>query len=184
VRCDGEPPPMAKLAQVRSEPGPMTSEIVFHERSHAPCGSGGRCDEAHPMTSRAAAAPPDPGSATRSPDGPRRRSEHAAPGDRRTLRGIPARTRPGALGRLAFETSMTIIRERVGSHADAHVVRVQSGIRRDQEEVPEDVTHRGSPIRHLFALVPWVVRNEHECHRGPLVAAIDAPGTPGGKRNS
>ena len=183
MRCDGEPPPMAKLAQVRSEPGPMTSEIVFHERSHALLAPVGAPWSA-PVTSRAAAAPPDPGSATRSPDGPRRRSEHAAPGDRRTLRGIPARTRPGALGRLAFETSMTIIRERVGSHADAHVVRVQSGIRRDQEEVPEDVTHRGSPIRHLFALVPWVVRNEHECHRGPLVAAIDAPGTPGGKRNS
>ena len=29
---------------------------------------------------------------------------------------------------------MTIIRERVGSHADAQVVRVQSGIHRDQEE--------------------------------------------------
>jgi hypothetical protein len=172
VRCDGEPPPMAKLAQVRSEPGPMTSEIVFHERSRALLAPVG-APWSTPVTSRAAAAPPDPGSATRSPDGPRRRSEHAAPGDRRTLEGISARTRPGALGRLAFETSVTIIRERVGSHADAHVVRVQSGIHRDQEEglrgrdspwVTDLVPVRPRRMGHKdrTRMPPWTARGGHD----------------------
>ena len=131
-------------AQIGSKPGSMTSWVLIHERRRVPAAPMGAPKERSQTTSRAAAAPPDPGLATRSPDGPRRRSEHAAPGDRRILEGTSARTRPGALGRLAFETSMTIIRERVGSHADAQVVRVQSGIHRDQEE--------GSRVRGP----PWV----------------------------
>src|SRR6476646_10373408 len=84
------------------EAGPDDVLGVIPRTEAFPCGFGGALSKSAPkMTSRAAAAPTDTGSATRSPGEPRRRSERAAPGDRRILGRTSARTRPGALGRLA-----------------------------------------------------------------------------------
>jgi len=53
-----------------------------------------------------------------------------------------------------------------------------------RRRVPEEVTHRGSLIRHLTDLVRRIVRMGHEAQSGSLVVTHDAPVGSGGKRIS
>src|SRR4029077_18675001 len=100
----------------------------------------------------------------------------------RTLEGITARARPGALGRLAFETSVAIIRERVCTRADPYGDRVQSGIHRDQEEGPRGVD--SARVAHRVSVRPCqvVAVSEHGRVCGPIVASMTHQAGSGGKR--
>lgn len=91
---------------------------ALHDRRSIPCGLWGRAPTERGSASPAVAVQ----GARHGTPGPlpaeRTVIERAAPGEPGPQK-VAVRTRPGRSGRLAFGTPLPMIRERVGSHADA-----------------------------------------------------------------